>query len=170
MKPAEILAKNSAKIRAESPAASPPVIPVEVWQTLHAKAVEVMSKAYAPYSGYPVGAAALCDDGRYVTGCNVENAGLGVTLCAECGLVSEFVKTRGGRLVAFACVNQAGEAIAPCGRCRQLLYEHGGKDLWLAMPSGLKMMAEVLPDGFGTDNYPGVGAGNVSGADGVDPE
>ena len=64
-----------------------------------------MRRAYAPYSGFPVGAAALVDDGRIVAGCNVENASYGVTLCAECGLVSELHSTGGGRLVAFTCVD-----------------------------------------------------------------
>ncbi|TWS23845.1 cytidine deaminase, partial [Tsukamurella conjunctivitidis] len=88
--------------------------------------------------------------GRVVTGCNVENAAYGVALCAECGLVSELVNSGGGRLVAFACVNAHGDAISPCGRCRQLLMEHGGPDLQLAMPGGTMTMQEVLPGAFGT--------------------
>ncbi len=121
----------------------------DVWRSLHAAAVEAMHRAYAPYSHFPVGAAALVDDGRIVTGCNVENAAYGVALCAECGLVSQLVAGGGGRLVAFACVNGDEETISPCGRCRQLLLEHGGRDLVLEMPSGRMTMARVLPDGFG---------------------
>lgn len=125
----------------------------KTWQLLHDSAVAAMKRAYSPYSGYPVGAAAICDDGRVVSGCNIENAGLGVTLCAECGLISEFINTGGGRLVAFACVNKFEEPISPCGRCRQLLYEHGGKTLLLAMPEGIMSMDQVLPGGFGPDEY-----------------
>jgi len=124
----------------------------QTWDRLRATAVEAMGRAYAPYSGYPVGAAALVDDGRIVSGCNVENAGYGVTLCAECGVVSELVNSGGGRLVAFACVNKVGEPAAPCGRCRQLLLEHGGPDLLLAMPSGIMTMDQAMPDGFGRDD------------------
>src|SRR3546814_4379360 len=96
------------------------------WKLLRHNAQVVMRHAYAPYSGYPVGAAALVDDGRVVSGCNVENAGYGVTLCAECGLVSDLHRSGGGRLTHFVCVNRDGEVIMPCGRCRQLLWEHGG--------------------------------------------
>ena len=122
------------------------------WEALRAAAVEAAGRAYAPYSGYRVGAAALVDDGRVVAGCNVENAGYGVTLCAECGLVSDLVATGGGRLVAFTCVNGDRELITPCGRCRQLLYEHGGDELVVQTPEGLRTMAEMLPQAFGPSN------------------
>ncbi len=122
------------------------------WDRLKAEADRVQALAYAPYSGYRVGAAALVDDGRIVTGCNVENAGYGVTLCAECGLVSDLVATGGGRLVAFTCVNGDRELITPCGRCRQLLYEHGGDELVVQTPEGLSTMAEMLPQAFGPSN------------------
>lgn len=111
-----------------------------------------MGNAYAPYSQYPVGAAALVDDGRIVTGCNVENASYGVGLCAECGLVSALHATGGGSLVAFACVDSHGDVLMPCGRCRQLLWEHGGPDLLLDTPEGIKQMIEVLPMAFGREN------------------
>jgi cytidine deaminase len=119
------------------------------WEALRSAAREVMQRAYAPYSQFPVGAAALVDDGRVVVGCNVENASLGVGLCAECGLVSALHASGGGRLVAFACVDKHGNVLMPCGRCRQLLYEHGGPDLMLDTVSGIKPMREVLPDAFG---------------------
>lgn len=119
------------------------------WDALRLAATEVMHKAYAPYSRFKVGAAALVDDGRVVTGCNVENAAYGVALCAECGLVSDLVAGGGGRLVAFTCVDGHGDVLMPCGRCRQLLFEHGGKALVLETVSGLRTMAEVLPDAFG---------------------
>jgi cytidine deaminase len=119
------------------------------WDELQAAAVEVAERAYAPYSHYPVGAAALADDGRLLVGCNVENAAYGVTLCAECGLVSSLHATGGGRLTHFVCVNGAGDVIMPCGRCRQLLWEHGGAALEVLTPTGVRRMAEVLPDAFG---------------------
>lgn len=119
------------------------------WPDLRAAATEVAGRAYAPYSHYPVGAAALVDDGRTVVGCNVENAGYGVTLCAECGLVSQLHATGGGRLTHFVCVNGAGEVIMPCGRCRQLLWEAGGAELLVWTVSGVRPMTEVLPDAFG---------------------
>lgn len=119
------------------------------WDALRVRARELCDRAYAPYSGFPVGAAALVDDGRVVAGCNVENAGYGVTLCAECGLVSDLVATGGGRLIAFACVNALGEPLMPCGRCRQLLFEHGGDDLLVDTPEGVWAMRQVLPQAFG---------------------
>lgn len=119
------------------------------WEALRAAATEAMTHAYAPYSGFPVGAAALVDDGRVVTGCNVENASYGVTLCAECGLVSALAMTGGGRLVAFTCVNGAGETLMPCGRCRQLLYEHSAEGMLLETVSGIRAIDDVLPDAFG---------------------
>ena len=119
------------------------------WPGLQQQAVEIMRHAYAPYSRFPVGAAALVDDGRTVLGCNVENAAYGVGLCAECGLVSQLHATGGGLITHFVCVNGAGEVIMPCGRCRQLLFEHGGPDLLLMTVSGVRPMREVLPDAFG---------------------
>ena len=122
------------------------------WEALRAQAVEAMAHAYAPYSHFPVGAAAVVDDGRVVTGCNVENAAYGVTLCAECGVVSQLHITGGGRLTHFVCVDGRGAVIMPCGRCRQLLWENGGAELLLWTVSGVKPMTEVLPDAFGPDD------------------
>ena len=119
------------------------------WASLHEHAVAAARKAYTPYSGFPVGAAALVDDGRIVSGANIENAAYGVTLCAECSMVSEMVMGGGGKLVAFACVNGAGERLMPCGRCRQLLSEHAAPGMLLDTVSGIRTMAEVLPDAFG---------------------
>lgn len=121
------------------------------WESLRQAAVDAAARAYVPYSHYPVGAAALVDDGRIVVGCNVENAGYGVTLCAECGLISSLIVGGGGQLTAFCCVNKLGELIMPCGRCRQLLHEHGGPTLVLLTPEGEKTMAEVLPQAFGPE-------------------
>lgn len=122
------------------------------WPALRVAAREVMTRAYAPYSRFPVGAAALVDDGRVVVGCNVENAAYGVVLCAECGLVSSLAATGGGRLVAFTCVDGHGNTLMPCGRCRQLLWEHGGPHLQVETTSGIRPMSEVLPDAFGPDD------------------
>ena len=119
------------------------------WDALRAAAREVCARAYAPYSDFPVGAAALVDDGRIVSGCNVENASYGLTLCAECGLVSALHASGGGRLLAFACVDRQGSALMPCGRCRQLLWEHGGPGCLVDTPAGIQTMAEILPQAFG---------------------
>lgn len=122
------------------------------WDKLREHAHNAMKQAYAPYSDFPVGVAALVDDGRIVTGCNVENASYGIGLCAECGLVSNLILSGGGKLVAVACVDRNGTALMPCGRCRQLLWEHGGANCLLDSISGIKPMSEILPDAFGPDD------------------
>ncbi|GHE33936.1 putative cytidine deaminase Cdd [Streptosporangium violaceochromogenes] len=122
------------------------------WAALRAEAARVMSNAYAPYSKFPVGAAALVDDGRIVSGCNVENASYGVGLCAECGLVSALQATGGGRLVAFTCVDGHEEPLMPCGRCRQLLFEFGGTEMLVETVDGPRPMGEILPYAFGPDD------------------
>ncbi|WP_079127510.1 cytidine deaminase [Streptomyces sp. TP-A0874] len=122
------------------------------WNALRAAARSMMTRAYVPYSGFPVGAAALVDDGRTVSGCNVENAAYGVALCAECGLVSELVASGGGRLTAFTCCGRDGGLLMPCGRCRQLLWEHGGPDLLMDTASGIRPLSELLPDAFGAED------------------
>ena len=127
------------------------------WDALHATAREASEHAYVPYSRYRVGAAALVTDGRVVAGCNVENASYGVTLCAECGLVSDLHMSGGGQLVAFVCVNGAGEVIMPCGRCRQLLFEHAIPGMLLDTVSGIRTIDEVLPDAFGPRDLEAVG-------------
>ena len=119
------------------------------WGVLRAEALVAMKKAYVPYSRFPVGVAALVDDGRVISGCNVENASYGLTLCAECALVSSLHMTGGGHLVAFTCVDGDGNALMPCGRCRQLLYEHSAPGMLLQTVSGIRTIDEVLPDAFG---------------------
>ncbi|MFJ8770716.1 cytidine deaminase [Streptomyces microflavus] len=119
------------------------------WGALRAAARDAMSRAYAPYSRYPVGVAARVDDGRTITGCNVENASYGLSLCAECGLVSTLQATGGGRLTHFTCVDGTGAILVPCGRCRQLLYEFGGPELLLETPDGRRTLDEMLPQSFG---------------------
>ncbi|MET8753403.1 cytidine deaminase [Streptomyces sp. NPDC059104] len=122
------------------------------WEGLRAAARVAMTRAYAPYSGFPVGVAAQVDDGRVVTGCNVENASYGLGLCAECGLVSSLQATGGGRLTHFTCVDGKGQSLVPCGRCRQLLYEFGGPDLLVDTPDGILPLSAMLPQAFGPDH------------------
>jgi cytidine deaminase len=122
------------------------------WAALSAAATEAMRSAYAPYSRFPVGAAALTDDGRIVTGCNVENASYGLTLCAECTLVGQLQLGGGGRITAFVCVDSGGAVLMPCGRCRQLLYEFRAPGMRLLTVGGERSMDEVLPDAFGPQN------------------
>ena len=122
------------------------------WDLLFRRARSVARNAYAPYSGYHVGATGLVDDGRVVAGCNVENASYGLALCAECSLVSALHASGGGRLVAVAVV--AGRDVDdlqpgnPCGRCRQLLHEAGGPGLRV---NEHHTLADMLPDPFGSD-------------------
>ena len=127
-------------------------MPTIDWARLRAEARAVAQRAYAPYSHFPVGAAGLVDDGRVVTGCNVENASYGLALCAECGLVSNLHATGGGRLVALSCVHGDGELLTPCGRCRQLLFEAGGTELLVDSDAGPRALGELLPDAFGPDD------------------
>jgi cytidine deaminase len=122
------------------------------WPALRAAAVEAMRHAYVPYSSFPVGAAALVDDGRVIAGCNVENASYGLTLCAECAVVSALHSGGGGRLLALACVDAEGAALMPCGRCRQLLYEHGGAEMLIDHASGALTLRALLPEAFGPEN------------------
>ncbi|MFV9634098.1 cytidine deaminase [Mycobacterium neumannii] len=119
------------------------------WNTLRYKATELSGAAYAPYSGLAVGAAALVDDGRVVTGCNVENVSYGLGLCAECAVVCDLHSGGGGRLIALSCVDAAGDLLMPCGRCRQVLLEHGGPGMLIDHPNGPRPLAELLPDAFG---------------------
>lgn len=124
----------------------------EQWQELQTAAEEIMDKAYAPYSRFKVGVAGLMDDGRIVVGCNVENASYGVGLCAECGMVSSIHATGGGKLTAITCVDQHGNSLMPCGRCRQLLWENGKPNTEITTPEGIKTLAEILPQAFGPDD------------------
>ena len=128
------------------PGAGPPDID---WEALRLAAGEMIAHAYAPYSHFPVGVAGLVDDGRIVTGCNVENASYGLGLCAECGMVSALAASGGGRLVAVACVGGDGQPLMPCGRCRQLLWEHGGARCLVLMETGPMPLSALLPHAFG---------------------
>jgi cytidine deaminase len=131
------------------PVSFAPVTDVGIdWGALRDAAIGACQQAYVPYSHFPVGVAGLVDDGRVLTACNVENASYGHTLCAECGLVSALHATGGGVLVAVACVDGHGEPLVPCGRCRQLLHEHGGQELLF----NERPLGELLPDAFGPDH------------------
>src|ERR1700744_3023758 len=122
------------------------------WKLLRDKATHATQGAYAPYSNFPVGAAALVDDGRVITGCNVENVSYGLGLCAECAVVCALHSTGGGRLIALACVDGKGSVLMPCGRCRQVLLEHGGPEMLIDHPGGPRLLDELLPDAFGPDD------------------
>ncbi|MCF3139210.1 MULTISPECIES: cytidine deaminase [unclassified Paenarthrobacter] len=122
------------------------------WGALEDAAKRAMEHAYAPYSKFPVGAAALTEDGRIISGCNVENASYGLTLCAECALVGQLHMTGGGRIAAFYCVDGQGNVLMPCGRCRQLLYEFRAPGMQLMTTQGIKSMDQVLPDAFGPEH------------------
>jgi len=142
--------RHSARSDAVAPMQNPS--PID-WPQLRAVATDAAQKAYAPYSNFKVGAAALVDGGpRIVAGCNVENAGYGVALCAECGLISDLHLGGGGKLTAFVCVDGTGKVIMPCGRCRQLLWENGGSNLLIQTPKGVMPFAEVLPQAFGPED------------------
>ncbi|HEX6235715.1 MAG TPA: cytidine deaminase [Acidimicrobiales bacterium] len=120
------------------------------WEALRAAATSVAHRAYAPYSGLRVGAAGLVDDGRVVSGCNVESTSYGLTLCAECGLVSALHAGGGGRLVAVAVCDAAGHDLPCCGRCRQILHESGGPDLVVNEVA----IGALLPGAFGAEHLP----------------
>ncbi|HEX2235446.1 MAG TPA: cytidine deaminase [Actinomycetota bacterium] len=121
------------------------------WERLRDEAADAMTRAYVPYSHFPVGAAALVDDGRVVTGCNVENASYGLTLCAECGIASRLHDSGGGRLVAIAVVDSQRRPLTPCGRCRQLLLEMGGPALLVDTEDGAVRIDSLLPGAFSSD-------------------
>jgi cytidine deaminase len=121
------------------------------WKSLRAHALEAAQHAYAPYSRFKVGAAGFTDDGHIVTGCNVENASYGLTLCAECGVVSALHGRGGGQLTALVVVTADGVPCTPCGRCRQLLLEHGGPECLVHGPDGPRRVVELLPDAFGPE-------------------
>ncbi|HWD06613.1 MAG TPA: cytidine deaminase [Amycolatopsis sp.] len=124
------------------------------WEALRSSAISAAGLAYAPYSGLTVGVAGLVDDGRVVTGCNVENASYGLGLCAECTMAGQLRLSGGGRLVAVACRSGAGELLMPCGRCRQILFELGGPACLVDTPRGVLPMFDVLPDAFGPEHLP----------------
>jgi cytidine deaminase len=129
-------------------------VPERAWAELRTLARDAAARAYAPYSMVTVGAAALCGDGSTVVGSNVENASYGLTLCAECSLVSDLIRLGGARLTAIAVVAGDGEPLTPCGRCRQLLYEHGGAELLVDAGEGSApvTLGALLPGAFGPED------------------
>jgi cytidine deaminase len=122
------------------------------WKALRDNAIQAANNAYAPYSNFSVGAAALVDDRRVVAGCNVENVSYGLALCAECAVVCALHSTGGGRLLALVCVDGGGALLMPCGRCRQVLLEHGGPDMLIDHPDGPRRLGDLLPDAFGPED------------------
>ncbi len=124
------------------------------WETLRERARHATTRSYSPYSRVTVGAAGITSDGRLVEGANVENASHGLTLCAECSLVSDLIRQGGGRLVAVSIVAGDGLPISPCGRCRQVLFEHGGNELLVdaGERSAPRTLLQLLPDAFGPDD------------------
>jgi len=118
------------------------------WPALRIAAAQMTERAHAPYSRLHVGAAGVTNDGRVVTGCNVENASYGLTLCAECGVVSALHATGGGTLAAVAVMSGDGQRLLPCGRCRQLLMEAGGPGLLVDTAAGPTELARLLPSPF----------------------
>ena len=141
------------------------------WPALRAAATAAAGRAYAPYSGLRVGAAGLTDDGQIIVASNVENASFGLTLCAECGLVSalhgagpadksdksdksaqadQSAQAGPAELVAVAVVAGDGDPLLPCGRCRQLLLEAGGGSLLVDTADGPVELKILLPAAFTT--------------------
>ncbi len=121
------------------------------WRALKRAAHDAARHAYAPYSGLAVGAAGLTEEGRTVIGCNVENASYGLTLCAECGLISNFYASGASQLIALTVVDASGRHLMPCGRCRQLLLETGGPGLLIDSETGPTSLSELLPAAFTRD-------------------
>ncbi len=124
------------------------------WEQLRAAALDISKMAYAPYSGLHVGAAGLTASGEIVVACNVENASYGLTLCAECGLVSALHQQGHSTLVAVCAVSSTGDPLMPCGRCRQLLMESGGPELLVDTGDSAMPLGELLPAAFGAEKLP----------------
>ncbi|AZZ83852.1 MULTISPECIES: cytidine deaminase [Gordonia] len=122
------------------------------WNVLRHRATEMLSHAYAPYSHYPVGAAGVTSDGRVVAGCNVENVSYGLGICAEVSLVAQLISQGDRSLRAVTVTDASGKVLMPCGRCRQVLLEHGGRDLLVDHPAGPRLLSDLLPDAFGPDD------------------
>ncbi len=122
------------------------------WNVLRHRATEMLSHAYAPYSHYPVGAAGVTSDGRVVAGCNVENVSYGLGICAEVSLVAQLISQGDRSLRAVTVTDASGKVLMPCGRCRQVLLEHGGRDLLVDHPAGARLLSDLLPDAFGPDD------------------
>jgi cytidine deaminase len=120
------------------------------WPALRDAAVAVAARAHAPYSGLHVGAAALTDQGTVIAGCNVENSSFGLTLCAECGVVSALHAGGAQTIEAISIVAGDGQPLAPCGRCRQVLIDHGGPAILVDAGPGVEpvTLGSLLPGAF----------------------
>lgn len=120
------------------------------WPALRDAAAAAARRSYSPYSHFPVGAAGLLRDGSIISATNVENASYVAGICAETALVGVLVAGGGGRgdLVAVAVTDPEGADLSPCGRCRQLVHEMGGRSL----PLNERPMDEWLPGAFGPDD------------------
>ncbi len=126
------------------------MIPTEQRDALIQAAIEARENAYAPYSNYAVGAALLTDNGRFYTGCNVENSSYGLTICAERTAVVKMVSDGVRKIKAIVvCTENAG---SPCGACRQVLAEFAGDvPVWLVDAEGNgreTTLLTLLPDHF----------------------
>ena len=131
------------------------------WDALHAAAVAAMRCAYAPYSSFPVGVAALVDDGRVVSGCNVENASYGLTVCAERIAIFNAVAAGETRLQRLAVVADSSEPVAPCGACRQVMAEFGVRQIFMYNTAGqckTVELSDLLPYAFGPQQMKGADA------------
>lgn len=117
------------------------------WATLRVAAAAAQRHAYVPYSRFRVGAAALVDDGRIISGCNIENASYGLTLCAECAILGALHMGGGGHIVAICCIGN-DKPVTPCGRCRQLLWEHGGAELLVDVEGEPRRLQDLIPFAF----------------------
>jgi cytidine deaminase len=124
------------------------------WAGLRVAASAAARQAYAPYSKLTVGAAGLTTDGRIVTGCNVENASFGLTICAEVALVADMRRVGAEQLTALSVVNGDGVALSPCGRCRQVLWEHGGAECLIDWDPEPLRLEDLLPHAFGRHQLP----------------
>ena len=122
------------------------------WQKLRTEAIRACESAYAPYSEFPVGAAALTSSGRIIRGCNVENASYGHALCAECGVVSALHAEQAGLIVALVVVDKDDHLISPCGRCRQILIENASPQAHILLADGEVLLSDLMPHPFSRDN------------------
>ncbi len=122
------------------------------WQELRSEAIRARASAYAPYSNFPVGAAALTSSGRIIRGCNVENASYGHALCAECGVVSALHVEQAGHIVALVVVDKDDHLISPCGRCRQILLENASPQATILLAEGEVLLSDLMPHPFSRDN------------------
>jgi len=124
------------------------------------RAIAALQHAYAPYSGYPVGAAVLADDGHVYTGSNVENAVYPLTICAERVAITKAISEGAQHILAVAVATANGGT--PCGSCRQVMREFGAPTMpvFITRTDGSyrqRTLEELLPEGFSAIDLPGAG-------------